>query len=126
MNGNVTAFREDTLAQTNDTSLNDVLISVGLPLEQIPFDEVGTSHEVLVSKLEQIVRRACKNALQDKEVAGIFPHKCDVIFDEAVKSIASDIAKALVYDRKSEAEALFSTVALDALTTETEIRSFVI
>ena len=126
MNGNVTALRDENYEQAGGTILDDVLISVGLPLERIPFAEIGTSHEVLVSKLERIVRKACKNALLDREVAGAFPHTCDMIFDEAVKSIASDIAKALVYDRRSEAEALLSTAAMDALTTETEIRSFAI
>lgn len=126
MNGNVTAFRENTFEQAGEVTLDEVLTSVGLPLEQIPYEEVGTSHEVLVSKLERIVRKACKNALLDTEVAGAFPHSCDVIFDEAVKSIASDIAKALVYDRRGEAEALLSTAAMDALTTETEIRNFAI
>jgi hypothetical protein len=77
---------------------------------------------VLVSKLERVVRKACKDALLDVELARLFSHECDTMFDEAVKSIASDIAKALVYGRRTEAEALLRSAALDAFTTETEIR----
>ena len=126
MTGNVTVIRESEPATVEDYDLDDILLSVGLSLGPVPYEEVGTSHEVLVSKLERVVRKACKTALMDKKVAQAFPHSCDNIFDEAVRSIASDVAKALVFGRRSEAQSLLSTAALDALSTEIEIRSYAI
>lgn len=124
MNNTVRMLRDKVSPSSDEFDVDDILQSVGLRANGVPFAEIGTAHEVLVSKLERVIRKACKNALLDQNVSGAIAHTCDHVFDEAVRGVASDVSRALLYGRMDEAKSLLRTAALDVFSTETEIRQY--
>lgn len=126
MSSTVRILREAVALNPNEFNVDEILHSVGLTAGSTPFAEIGTSHEVLVSKLERVIRKACKTVLIDEKVSALIEHKCDHVFDEAVRGVASDVSRALLYGRFDEAESLLATAALDVFATEGEIRQYVL
>lgn len=122
MKANVTTIREIERPQREEYDLDAIMVSVGLHIDDVQYTAIGTAHEVLVSKLERVIRVACKKALLDPKVAPAVKHSCDGIFDEAVRGVASDVSRALLYGRRDEAASLLRTSALDVFSTEIEMR----